>query len=56
MCGIIWALTGGQPLIIISQTGPMLIFDKILYELTEDWDDVTFLDFRVFVGIWTFAF
>jgi anion exchange protein len=56
ICGIVWALTGGQPLIIISQTGPMLIFDRILYELSEKWDDIEFLNFRFFVGIWTFVF
>lgn len=56
MCGIAWHLFAGQPLIIISQTGPMLIFDKILYELAANWDDITFLNFRFFVGIWTCLF
>lgn len=56
MCGIMWHFFSGQPLIILSQTGHMLLFDKILYSLTKSWEEVDFLDFRLFVGIWTFIF
>ena len=31
MCGLIWHATAGQPLSIVGATGPMLIFEGILY-------------------------
>ena len=61
VCGIIWAFTAGQPLIIISQTGPMLVFDRIMYQLVDNWinkdkEEVSYLLFRVYVGLWTCLF
>ena len=60
MCGCIWALFSGQPLIIITQTGPMLVFDRILYALSrseyftpEEGQGISFLEFRAFIGLWT---
>jgi len=52
MCGIIFSLFGGQPLIIVSQTGPMLVFDKILFQLCNNFG-IEFLPFRMYVGIFT---
>ena len=31
ICGLIWHTTSGQPLCIVGATGPMLIFEGILY-------------------------
>ena len=47
MCGVVWAFTSGQPLIIISQTGPMLIFDKIIYQLSVS-NNMDFLTYRFY--------
>lgn len=31
ICGIVYALFAGQPLSILSETGPILIFEMIIY-------------------------
>ena len=33
LCGVIYALTAAQPLAILGFTGPVLVFEKILYDL-----------------------
>jgi len=38
-------------MIIISQTGPMLIFTKILYQFSEQ-QNLNFMEFRLWVSIW----
>ena len=35
LCGITFALFGGQPLLILGATGPMLVFEKILISFCE---------------------
>lgn len=32
VCGIIYALFAGQPVAVLSATGPTLIFEAILYD------------------------
>jgi len=32
VCGTTYALFSGQPLTIISATGPLLVFESILYQ------------------------
>ena len=56
LAGIIWSITAGQPIVVVTQTGPMMVFDKILYELVEDDPNTDFFGFRIFVGLWTFFF
>ena len=51
LCGVVFALFSGQPMIIISQTGPMLIFTKILYQFSEQ-QGLNFMEFRLWVSIW----
>ncbi len=34
ICGVLFALFGGQPLIVIGLTGPMLVFEGALYEVS----------------------
>jgi hypothetical protein len=36
VCGIVFALVSGQPLIILGGTGPLLVFTAILYRLCVD--------------------
>ncbi|CAJ0953416.1 unnamed protein product, partial [Mesorhabditis belari] len=52
--GVIFALFSGQPLNILSATGPTLVFEKILFDFchSNGWD---FLEFRLLVGLWVAA-
>ncbi|WKY03915.1 hypothetical protein Q1695_005133 [Nippostrongylus brasiliensis] len=49
--GVIFSAFSGQPLNILSATGPTLVFEKILFEFCVEngWE---FLPFRCWVGIW----
>uniref|UniRef100_A0A915Q5V1 Anion exchange protein n=1 Tax=Setaria digitata TaxID=48799 RepID=A0A915Q5V1_9BILA len=49
--GVIFALFSGQPLNILSATGPTLVFETILFDfcLTNGW---IFLPFRFWVAVW----
>eukprot|EP01028_Stygiella_incarcerata_P006795 TRINITY_DN2769_c3_g1_i1.p1 TRINITY_DN2769_c3_g1~~TRINITY_DN2769_c3_g1_i1.p1 ORF type:complete len:916 (-),score=249.49 TRINITY_DN2769_c3_g1_i1:162-2804(-) len=51
ICGIVFAVFSGQPLVVLGGTGPMLIFTGVLY----DWSERLSMDFLAFygwVGIW----
>ncbi len=50
--GIVFALLGGQPLILLGGTGPLLIFTAILYQLCGDFE-IPFLPAYLWVGVWT---
>ncbi|CAD5235618.1 unnamed protein product [Bursaphelenchus xylophilus] len=49
--GVIFGLFSGQPLNVLSATGPTLIFEKIIYDMckTQGWD---FLPFRFWMACW----
>uniref|UniRef100_A0A2R5LMG1 Anion exchange protein n=1 Tax=Ornithodoros turicata TaxID=34597 RepID=A0A2R5LMG1_9ACAR len=49
--GILFSLLSGQPLVIIGVTGPVLLFDELLYSFCQE-NDVEFLPIRVWIGIW----
>jgi len=49
-CGIVYALIGGQPMMINGGTGPVLAFTAIIYNMSEAMD-VPFLTFNCWVGI-----
>jgi len=34
VCGIVFALFSGQPLIIVGATGPVLVFEEVLYKVS----------------------
>ncbi|MDA7873974.1 PTS sugar transporter subunit IIA [Rhodopirellula sp.] len=54
VCGVVYALIAGQPLIILGGIGPMLIFTIILYQLCQDMEQGhNFLGVYGWVGIWT---
>ena len=40
LCGSVFALLSGQPMIILGLTGPVYVFEKILFSLCQDqgWD------------------
>lgn len=52
VCGVTFALTSGQPLIILGGTGPVLIFTAMLYRLCGDLD-LPFFAMYVWTGLWT---
>ena len=57
VCGVMYALFAGQPLIILGGIGPLLIFTIILYRLCGDlgYGD-QFLSVYAWVGLWTGLF
>ena len=52
LCGVVYAIFAGQPLIILGGTGPMLIFTGILYDYCAK-NDIVFLHAYAWVGLWT---
>ncbi|XP_061706919.1 sodium bicarbonate cotransporter 3 isoform X2 [Cydia pomonella] len=52
VCGIGYGLFSGQPLTILGSTGPVLVFETIVYEFCKqlDWD---YMSFRFCIGTWT---
>jgi hypothetical protein len=55
LCGVVFALVSGQPLVILGGTGPLLVFTAILFRLCTDWD-VAFLPAYAWVGLWSAVF
>uniref|UniRef100_A0A914YL97 Bicarbonate transporter-like transmembrane domain-containing protein n=1 Tax=Panagrolaimus superbus TaxID=310955 RepID=A0A914YL97_9BILA len=55
ICGIIYHLCSGQPLTIIGSTGPVLVFETIVYDMCSEfgWD---YLSFRTWINFWTAFF
>nr|CAD2138091.1 unnamed protein product [Meloidogyne enterolobii] len=51
LSGVVFGMFSGQPLNILSATGPTLIFERILYDFctAKHWE---FLPFRLYVGVW----
>ncbi|XP_057675076.1 electrogenic sodium bicarbonate cotransporter 4-like isoform X2 [Corythoichthys intestinalis] len=50
LAGTVFCLFGGQPLIILSSTGPILIFEKLLYEFCKN-NGVDYMELRLWIGI-----
>ena len=54
ICGIVYALFAGQPLIILGGTGPLLVYTWLLYVLCGQLHlGDYFLETRAWVGLWT---
>ncbi|XP_077297814.1 na[+]-driven anion exchanger 1 isoform X1 [Arctopsyche grandis] len=51
VCGMGYGFFSGQPLTILGSTGPVLVFETIVYEFCKkvDWD---YMSFRLWIGIW----
>ncbi|KAG8189148.1 hypothetical protein JTE90_018441 [Oedothorax gibbosus] len=52
ICGILYGLFSGQPLTVLGSTGPVLVFETILYDFCRD-NDLEYLPLRLWIGIWT---
>lgn len=52
ICGIVYALCSGQPLTILGSTGPVLVFETILNNVSKS-NGLNYLELRLWVGTWT---
>ncbi|CAH2274681.1 electrogenic sodium bicarbonate cotransporter 4 isoform X1 [Pelobates cultripes] len=50
MTGAVFCLFAGQPLIILSSTGPILIFEKLLFDFSKG-NDIDYMEFRLWIGL-----
>ncbi|XP_038641226.1 electrogenic sodium bicarbonate cotransporter 4 isoform X2 [Scyliorhinus canicula] len=48
--GTVFCLFGGQPLTILSSTGPILIFEKLLFDFSKS-NKLDYLEFRLWIGL-----
>uniref|UniRef100_A0A8C2TPQ1 Anion exchange protein n=1 Tax=Coturnix japonica TaxID=93934 RepID=A0A8C2TPQ1_COTJA len=53
--GSIFCLFSGQPLTILSSTGPVLVFERLLFSFSEDYG-LDYLEFRLWIGLWVAFF
>lgn len=51
ICGMGYGFFSGQPLTILGSTGPVLVFETIVYDFcgTIGWD---YMSFRLWIGTW----
>ncbi|XP_074878109.1 electroneutral sodium bicarbonate exchanger 1-like [Buteo buteo] len=52
MAGVVYCLFAGQPLTILGSTGPVLVFEKILYKFCKEYT-LSYLSLRACIGLWT---
>ncbi|XP_073728516.1 sodium bicarbonate cotransporter 3 [Misgurnus anguillicaudatus] len=52
MTGVAYSLFAGQPLTILGSTGPVLVFEKILFKFCNDYG-LSYLPLRTSIGLWT---
>ncbi|XP_064560745.1 sodium bicarbonate cotransporter 3 isoform X5 [Zonotrichia leucophrys gambelii] len=52
LTGIAYSLFAGQPLTILGSTGPVLVFEKILFQFCRDYG-LSYLSLRASIGLWT---
>uniref|UniRef100_A0A3Q2PUS0 Anion exchange protein n=1 Tax=Fundulus heteroclitus TaxID=8078 RepID=A0A3Q2PUS0_FUNHE len=55
LTGAVFCLLAGQPLTILSSTGPVLVFEKLLFTFSKD-NDFNYLEFRLWIGLWSALF
>ena len=55
LCGVVFAVFSGQPLVILGGTGPLLVFTAILFRLCSD-QGIPFLPSYAWVGLWSSVF
>uniref|UniRef100_A0A665WTF1 Anion exchange protein n=1 Tax=Echeneis naucrates TaxID=173247 RepID=A0A665WTF1_ECHNA len=52
LTGVAYSLFAGQPLTILGSTGPVLVFEKILFKFCNDYG-ISYLSLRTSIGLWT---
>lgn len=55
LTGAVFCLLSGQPLTILSSTGPVLVFEKLLFNFSKD-NEFDYLEFRLWIGLWSGLF
>ncbi|XP_068024556.1 electroneutral sodium bicarbonate exchanger 1-like isoform X2 [Melanerpes formicivorus] len=55
LCGVVYCLFAGQPLTILGSTGPILVFEKIIYHFCKE-QALSYLSLRACIGLWTTFF
>nr|XP_021144851.1 anion exchange protein 4 [Columba livia] len=53
--GFVFCLFSGQPLTILSSTGPVLVFERLLFSFSQDYG-LDYLEFRLWIGLWVAFF
>lgn len=53
--GVIYALFSGQPLSLLAATGPILIYETIIFDLCNQFD-FDYITFRFWIGMWVSLF
>lgn len=51
ICGVLYAAFAGQPLTIVGATGPLLIFESIIFYLCKE-NGLDFMSMRFWIGFW----
>lgn len=51
ICGVTWHIFSGQPLTIIGSTGPVLVFETIVFNFCNTYE-LNYLGLRFWIGIW----
>ncbi|MEQ2208767.1 hypothetical protein XENOCAPTIV_013901, partial [Xenoophorus captivus] len=55
LTGAVFCLLAGQPLTILSSTGPVLVFERLLFSFSKD-NGFDYLEFRLWIGLWSGLF
>ncbi|XP_025061596.1 anion exchange protein 4 isoform X3 [Alligator sinensis] len=55
IAGATFCLFAGQPLTILSSTGPVLVFERLLFSFSKDYS-LNYLEFRLWIGLWVAFF
>ncbi|XP_045931482.1 electrogenic sodium bicarbonate cotransporter 1-like isoform X4 [Micropterus dolomieu] len=53
--GGVFCLLAGQPLTILSSTGPVLVFERLLFNFSRE-NGFDYLEFRLWIGLWSAFF
>ncbi|KAM8827035.1 sodium bicarbonate cotransporter 3-like isoform 1-T1 [Synchiropus picturatus] len=52
LTGVAYSVFAGQPLTVLGSTGPVLVFEKILFKFCSDYG-LDYLSLRTSIGLWT---
>ncbi|TRY64872.1 hypothetical protein DNTS_024581 [Danionella cerebrum] len=52
LAGAVFCMFAGQPLTILSSTGPVLVFERLLFNFSKE-NDFDYLEFRLWIGLWS---
>ncbi|XP_015275484.1 PREDICTED: electrogenic sodium bicarbonate cotransporter 1 [Gekko japonicus] len=50
--GAVFCFLAGQPLTILSSTGPVLVFERLLFNFSKE-NGFDYLEFRLWIGLWS---